>query len=164
MHNIDSLLYSFLKLSIFLKFYFLHFMLRTKPSYVWGSIFATKYLLHFGRLWRIGKGDRVNILQDNWIPLSWSLHSLSPNQIVCPSSIVSTLLIQNLNVWNASLVWSIFPAFVVETILSSFSFRGGCRSSSLQASKNRHYSVRSGDHLALNVLNKECATENSYSS
>lgn len=69
LHDSQSLLDRVFKTKYFPSVDFVHSNMRHKPSYVWRSIFAAKLLLLGGCIWRIGKGTRVSILNDKWLPL-----------------------------------------------------------------------------------------------
>ena len=47
---------------------FLKAKLGSNPSYVWRSIIAAQKLIRSGARWHIGKGDRVNIWSEPWLP------------------------------------------------------------------------------------------------
>lgn len=47
---------------------FLELRLGNLPSYTWQSIWASRGLLERGLCWRVGKGDKIVVARDAWIP------------------------------------------------------------------------------------------------
>ncbi|XP_038715124.1 uncharacterized mitochondrial protein AtMg00310-like [Tripterygium wilfordii] len=47
---------------------FLEATLSNNPSYIWRSIIASQPLVRSGAQWRVGKGDRIKIWTDSWLP------------------------------------------------------------------------------------------------
>lgn len=60
-----SLFASVFKAKYFPNSDFLSSVLGSKPSYVWHSIYEAKSVIKSGSLWRIGKGDKIKIWEDN---------------------------------------------------------------------------------------------------
>lgn len=56
--------------------------LGTNPSYVWRSLLWAKDTLVGGTFWKIGKGNKVDIHKDNWIPdlRKGRIHSSNPRE------------------------------------------------------------------------------------
>lgn len=62
--------------------------LGSNPSFIWRSLYWGKQALAKGIYWKIGKGDKVNITKDNWIPdleagKITSINQDRPNLRVC---------------------------------------------------------------------------------
>lgn len=64
LYDTQSLMYKVFKTKYFPHVGFLQSSLGRKPSYVWSSCFAAKNVLLSRRIWKIGKGNRVNIIRD----------------------------------------------------------------------------------------------------
>ncbi|KAA3488779.1 reverse transcriptase [Gossypium australe] len=64
----NSLLAQVLKAKYFPNLDFIHAQLENLPSLTWKSIWAAKGLLQDDLCWHIGKGDRISVWNDCWIP------------------------------------------------------------------------------------------------
>jgi hypothetical protein len=70
---------------------------------IWSGIQTFKK----GHIWRVGKGDQINIWEDEWIPGSYSRKVLTPKgQNVCTK--VIELIDPITNSWDADLVGQTF--------------------------------------------------------
>jgi hypothetical protein len=103
---------SLLSLCLKAKYYPNHDVMQAQagynPSYTWRSIHQALKTLKKGSCWNIGKGDKVHIWRDNWIPQQNGYKILTPkgNQTI---SLVSELMInQHTAAWNIPLIDSIF--------------------------------------------------------
>ncbi|KAG2680972.1 hypothetical protein I3760_11G123300 [Carya illinoinensis] len=139
---------------------FLHASSPRKSSYVWRSIFAFKKILCFGCMWNVGKGDKVRIMLDRWLPMNVQLLPQSPQHSIQSHTTIDYLLMQNLSLWNRELVFSIFPANVVISICSLplLSRQEDDRVMWL-GNKNGTYSVKLGNYLALNLFSQNDGPE-----
>ncbi|KAA3488137.1 reverse transcriptase [Gossypium australe] len=87
------------------------------PSFTWRSICGARELIEEGVLWRIGKGDRVNIWND---PL---LHGRENNRVsgqeIRPTwTTVNQLIEADTNTWNRDLIRSLVDEIIATRILS----------------------------------------------
>jgi hypothetical protein len=58
--------------------------LKKGSSFTWQSIWSGIQTFKKGHIWRVGKGDQINIWEDEWIPESYSRKVLTPKgQNVC---------------------------------------------------------------------------------
>ncbi|XP_058764138.1 uncharacterized protein LOC131637556 [Vicia villosa] len=118
------------------------------PSYAWRSIFGAKELIDMGSRWRIGAGDQVNILRDNWIPGAAAAKVLGPVQGISAEATVSYLIDEDLRCWKHDLIKECFSPMVCEEILSiPLSWRNMEDKLIWYPEKDGEFSVKSAYHL-----------------
>lgn len=106
MENPGSLIVRLLKAKYYKNSNILKASLGANPSLLWKNIWCAKGLLIFELKWRIGSGSSVSIWQDYWLPGK-------DNCFISTSRVeglekVSDLMLQNLNRWNRTLIYSTF--------------------------------------------------------
>ena len=63
-----SLVYKVLKAKYFPTTEFSLAVLGNNPSFTWQSIMCAQPLIKYGLQWRLGKGERIRIWGDRWMP------------------------------------------------------------------------------------------------
>lgn len=97
---------------------FLSSTLGSKHSYIWQSICEAKAIIKLGCMWCIGKGDQVNIWQDNWLPHSCTRRVFASCNTLLAIACVSDLLdASNTGGWNSFLINKVFLPFEAKAIL-----------------------------------------------
>lgn len=88
------------------------------PSYAWRSILGAKELIDEGSRWRIGNGQQVNIMGDNWIPdlPGFKIHEHVRGIGVADK--VSELIDVDLRCWKKKFIQSCFGPVVTSNICS----------------------------------------------
>lgn len=76
--NPDSLITKVLKAKYFLQIDFLNATLKSGSSYTWKSILAMSKVLKDGLGWRVGKRDKISIVNHVWVPGSVDYKLASP--------------------------------------------------------------------------------------
>ena len=142
-----------------------HFLAATDPpasSYVWKSIMAAKPILLKGCYWRVGDGSNISVLNDRWIP------NHPTNRVIHPPGDeewewrVSELIDPNLKWWRRELIAERFHKDDAEAILRiPLSHRHTLDVVVWQHNKQGVYSVRSGYHVARQIMNDEHRVETS---
>ncbi|KAA3478992.1 reverse transcriptase-like protein [Gossypium australe] len=94
---------------------FLQSRLGNSPSLTWRSIWAAKKLLKDGLCWRVGKGDRILVWNDCWIP-GTILHGIEQMDNTEIES-VSGLINATTRMWNRGLIETTFPEQIAQKIL-----------------------------------------------
>lgn len=89
-------------------------LLGSNPSYVWRSLCWSRDTLSEGICWKIGKGDKVNIYKDNWIPelKSGRVSTDGANE---DRTMVKDFL-NNLGEWDYALLSNRFRSYKVDAI------------------------------------------------
>ena len=80
----------------------------TIGSYAWKSIISARDVICKGMVWRIGNEQSVRIREDKWLPVQTNRSTLSPLHDVQPETKVSTLINQDLGIWNSSQIEQMF--------------------------------------------------------
>ena len=142
-----------------------HFLAATDSpaaSYVWKSIMAAKPILLKGCYWRVGDGSNISVLNDRWIP------NHPTNTVIHPPGEeewewrVSELIDPNINWWRRELIVERFHKDDAEAILRiPLSHRHTLDVVIWQHNKQGVYSVRSGCHVARQLMNDEHRAETS---
>jgi hypothetical protein len=92
--------------------------LGNKPSFVWRSIFASKYFLKQGLVWRVGDGKSIQIWQDRWLPTPISFSVQSPQRIIGANSWVEALIDPEVCYWRVTLIQEVFNAEEAKVIVN----------------------------------------------
>ena len=66
--NLASLVARIYKARYFPTSSFLDAHLKANPSFIWRSIMEAQEVIRMGVIWRVGKGNQVNIWLDPWLP------------------------------------------------------------------------------------------------
>ena len=84
--------------------------IRHNPSYVWRSIFSAKIVVKQGARWRIGSGVNIPFLGDPWLKDGLSLSTTNPIFEPLLQVKLCDFIDQDLKMWKASLICSLFDA------------------------------------------------------
>ena len=116
-NNPNSLVALVLKAKYFPSVDFLNSQLGNNISYTWKSIWAAKGILAEGLCWKVGRGTKISISRDYWIPVlpRDRLPVLSSN---LNDSKVAELIDSSSRTWKQELIEYTFPEVVAEKILS----------------------------------------------
>lgn len=71
---------------------FLNAPVGCRPSYVWRSIWGSRWVIEKGSKWIIGDGSGVNIWKDPWLTRPPSFRVISPRKEGCRSEVVADLI------------------------------------------------------------------------
>jgi ribonuclease HI len=115
--NPDSLCGRLLKAKYFPEGSILDATPKHDISYTWRSILKGVALLKEGLVWRVGKGDSINIWDDPWLPVGDTRRPRNGSRHV-EIKLVSQLLNSATGGWDEQLVHSLFEAEDAKTILS----------------------------------------------
>ncbi|KAL1060367.1 hypothetical protein V6Z11_1Z103800 [Gossypium hirsutum] len=116
-NNPNSLVAQVLKAKYFPSVDFLNSRLGNNVSYTWKSIWAAKGILAEGLCWKVGRGTKISISLDYWIPglPRDRLPVLNSN---LNDSKVAELIDLSSRTWKQELIEYTFPEDVAEMILS----------------------------------------------
>ena len=101
--NLDSMVQKVFKAKYFARYSFRKAQLWSRPSYVWRSIMVAMDIIEKGSRWVIGKGKRVHIWEDRWIP--------TPNSFKVVRVMVSSLINMDIRSWDVAKVNNTFLPF-----------------------------------------------------
>ena len=101
--NLDSMVHKVFKAKYFARYSFRKAQLWSRPSYVWRSIMVAMDIIEKGSRWVIGKGKRVHIWEDRWIP--------TPNSFKVVRVMVSSLINMDIRSWDVAKVNNTFLPF-----------------------------------------------------
>ncbi|XP_058784709.1 uncharacterized protein LOC131659551 [Vicia villosa] len=128
---------------------FYYAMLGHNPSFVWRSIWSSKFVAHGGYKWTIGSGEGISAWNQNWLHDNTSLISLWPNVPSVAKLKVADLMIAN-SKWNYNLIVYLVGEVLIEKILKTPQFEA------IQDKKivwkfdmNGKYSVRNAYRLCI---------------
>lgn len=88
------------------------------PSYVWRSIMGAREVVQRGARWRIGNSEKMNILNDRWIPSNSHFKILYGAPRVNKNDCVSTFIDSDLGVWKREVVFEKFSVEEAKKIVS----------------------------------------------
>ncbi|XP_058782992.1 uncharacterized protein LOC131657636 [Vicia villosa] len=80
--------------------------------------YGARDVVQRGACWRIGNGEKVNILKDRWIPNNTGFKILAVVNNVAENACVSDLIDKNLGSWKKEAIQNIFPAEEAKKIVS----------------------------------------------
>lgn len=103
----DSLVSKLYKAKYYAKVDFLQSTLGQNPSFIWRSIFEAKQILTEGIRWRIGNGEKINILRQPWL-LNDDHPFITSNNQAIEHKTVASLLCTDRKQWDVDLVEDIF--------------------------------------------------------
>ncbi len=118
LHQPASLLCRVLKAKYFPNHSFLDAAVPINASYIWRSICEAKEILINGTRWRVGRGDKIKIWKDRWLPSPSTFRVISPVSGLDPEATVDTLICVDSMSWNLPLLHSMFLKRDVESILA----------------------------------------------
>ena len=101
--NLGSMVHKVFKAKYFARYSFRKAQLWSRPSYVWRSIMVAMDIIEKGSRWVIGKGKRVHIWEDRWIP--------TPNSFKVVRVMVSSLINMDIRSWDVAKVNNTFLPF-----------------------------------------------------
>ncbi|KAA3453417.1 reverse transcriptase [Gossypium australe] len=157
----QSLLARVLKARYFLFTDILAAKIDSYPSFTWWSICSARELIEDGLLWRIGRGDRVNIWNAPWLP-GRENNRLSGHDIRIGWTTVNQLMQSDSTTWNDELIRSLFDEETASRI-RSIPFVGSSLEDTLvwKFEGSGAYSVRSGYRVLSSSL-VQATTSNPY--
>ncbi|XP_058746226.1 uncharacterized protein LOC131619104 [Vicia villosa] len=88
------------------------------PSYAWRSILGAKDVVQRGSQWRIGNGNKVNVLNDRWIPSNNGFKILYGASNMDDNARVNDLIDGDLGVWKEGLILEKFSPDEAKNIIS----------------------------------------------
>ncbi|KAL0008862.1 hypothetical protein SO802_010364 [Lithocarpus litseifolius] len=117
LHNQNTLFHQVFKAKYFENSTFLEAELGKHPSFAWRSIMATKNVVAEGTRWSIGKGNKIRLWEDKWLPTPTHFKPVSPRKNLQEGNQVSSLIDQNLHAWREDVVRNTFLPHEAEIIL-----------------------------------------------
>ncbi|XP_050238375.1 uncharacterized protein LOC126687864 [Mercurialis annua] len=128
------------------------------PSYFWRSIQASFALIEFGKCWRVGRGDSIQIWKEKWICGDSMVKPLFCKNLPLDCT-VDVLIDSETHSWKRDVVEASFLPFEAEAIFKmTLSQRMPADKLFWHHSKNGHYSVKSGYHAYQSMVfhDQEC--------
>ena len=160
--NHKSLMFKCFKARYFPRCDFLHAKDSPNSSFVWKSMVSALPILKSGCCWRVGNGESIEALMDKWIPNYPSNKILHPVHGMEEGWRVSDLIDWGIHVWKRDIIMAHFNREEAEAICRiPLSRRGVKDSVTWMHNKKGECSVRSGYHLARQVLRKADWAESS---
>lgn len=160
----DSLLHRCLKARYFPRCNFLEAQDCHNSSYTWKSILAAKPILTAGTCWRVGNGDSIRVCHDNCLPHHPSKRVLQPPPSLDRDMRVSELIDFDVHGWNRPLILQLFSIADASAILNiPLSYRLPPDTLFWLHSKNGCFSVKSGYHVASQLVREDNWAESSTS-
>lgn len=80
----------------------------SSPSYAWRSIAQAIWIINKGSVWKIGNGQKVRVMEDNWLPFQNGYKILSTNTTTTNQLMVKDLFQSNQFDWNYPLLQDLF--------------------------------------------------------
>lgn len=99
--------------------------LGSGPSYAWRCLHGGLSLLKIGLLWRVEKGNSINIWTDRWIPILPTYQISSLRDVECWCEKVSDVFDPRLKLWREDLIQEIFSTQEFEAIKAIPNSLGG---------------------------------------
>ncbi|KAG8491201.1 hypothetical protein CXB51_014347 [Gossypium anomalum] len=96
---------------------FIHAQLGNLPSLIWRCVWAAKRLLQDGLCWRVGKGDRISVWNDHWIPGVEDIVRSDDNINNTGIELVSNLIAATTRQWKTDLIENTFSENTAQKIL-----------------------------------------------
>ncbi|XP_058784657.1 uncharacterized protein LOC131659487 [Vicia villosa] len=112
----DSLVSRLYKARYFPHYDFLNSNIDHNPSYVWRSIWSSKFVIKGGLKWSIGSGENISVWDPFWLVDGSSLTNPWPNNLVVDNFKVSDLMSPNGKHWNQGVIHSLVWAEAAEKI------------------------------------------------
>ena len=109
--NLGSMVHKVFKAKYFARYSFRKAQLWSRPSYVWRSIMVAMDIIEKGSRWVIGKGKRVHIWEDRWIPTPDSFKVVIPRFPSNERVMVSSLINVDIRSWDVAKVNNTFLPF-----------------------------------------------------
>ncbi|XP_058767513.1 uncharacterized protein LOC131641227 [Vicia villosa] len=102
--NTDSLVSRLYKARYFPNSDYLSSNIGHNPSYVWRSIWSSKFVIKGGLKWSIRSGENISVWDHYWLADGSSLSNPWPNNMVVDNLKVSDLMTHNGKDWNHGLI------------------------------------------------------------
>jgi hypothetical protein len=78
------------------------------PSYAWRSIAQAIWIINKGSVWKIGNGQSVNVMKDNWLPFQNGYNIITPSSNATNHLMVKDLIQSSQFDCNYSLIQELF--------------------------------------------------------
>ncbi|XP_043693618.1 uncharacterized protein LOC122644075 [Telopea speciosissima] len=91
--------------------------LGSNPSWGWRSILEGRNIVKQGLLWQVGKGDKINVWTDQWVPSLPGFIIPQEKPRNCAVNKVSDLIDHDNQSWNRILLHQLFTKEVEDAIL-----------------------------------------------
>ncbi|KAL0009260.1 hypothetical protein SO802_010762 [Lithocarpus litseifolius] len=117
LHNQNTLFHQVFKAKYFENSTFLEAELGKHPSFAWRSIMAAKNVVAEGTRWSVGKGNKIRLWEDKWLPTLTHFKPVSPRKNLQEGNQVSSLIDQTLRAWREDVVRNTFLPHEAEIIL-----------------------------------------------
>ncbi|KAL6575261.1 hypothetical protein OROMI_012546 [Orobanche minor] len=125
------------------------------PSYIWTSIYSAKHVVGRGLRWRLCKGDNIRIWDQPWLDCNDNFYIQTPKADDYGDSVVVELFIPGTKQWNRELLDIVFTKEDVGRIMRTTPSRKNSIDTIMwHFSDNGVYTVSSGYHMAINVVNE----------
>ena len=111
-------MYKVLKAKYFPCCDFVEAKIGCNPFYTWWSIMAAQHVVKEGLRWRVGNGERIQVWEDKWLPLSSTYKVVPPNMFLHVDTRVSELIDSSSSSWKSSVIDVLFLSHEAETIKS----------------------------------------------
>lgn len=148
-HFPDSLLSRVFKAKYFPLCDVLDSIPKANASFTWKSICGAMGLVKRGVRWKVGNGQKIKVLADNWIVRNSNLKQLIPDLLNIGDITVSNLLRLEEESWDEELIKAIFWEEDYEDILQiPVAAHGIVDIRVWNQSSNGYYTVRSAYYLA----------------
>ncbi|XP_058760595.1 uncharacterized protein LOC131633933 [Vicia villosa] len=115
----DSLVTRLYKAKYYPNCDFLESSIGHNPSYVWRSIWSSKFVVGGWYKWSVGSGESIPTWGQIWLHDSTSLMNPWPNNPVISRLKVSDLMQPNVKQWNTNLIYSLVGEGLAEIVLNT---------------------------------------------
>ncbi|XP_042969115.1 uncharacterized protein LOC122301804 [Carya illinoinensis] len=148
LNNPSSLVARVMKEKYFKRENLLEARLGRGPSLIWRSLWSSMSLIKSGLIWQVGRGNKIKVWKDKWIPSS-SFHMVSsPVNLLDEDACVNQLIDGYTGHWKTELISKVFSAEDAEAICCIPLSRMGSEDRMKWGfSSNGLFSVRSAYHL-----------------
>ncbi|XP_058783747.1 uncharacterized protein LOC131658475 [Vicia villosa] len=119
MTNPDKLVTKLFKARYFPNRVFMDSGIGHNPSYVWRSLWSSKFVIRSGHKGSIGSGDNIPVWGQNWLHDSSSLINPWPNNPVITRLKVADLMSPNSKSWSPDLILPLVGRDVANKILNT---------------------------------------------
>ncbi|KAL9443800.1 hypothetical protein AB3S75_017056 [Citrus x aurantiifolia] len=153
----DSLVAQVLKARYYRHTDFMEVKVGSNPSFIWRSILRGREILQQGTRWRVGRGDKIQIMTSNWIPKPTSFRPIFSPSLLANSKVAD--LIGSDHQWNNILIDQHFAKEDAEVIRSIPLPRYPKNDERVwHYDKKGFYTVKSGYQVALKLKYVEAPT------
>lgn len=142
---------------------FMEAKVGSNPSFIWRSILWDRQILQYGTRWRVGSGDKIQVMASRWIPRPITFRSIFTSSL--PANINVPELIDTNHQWNGSLIDQHFAKEDAEIIKRIPLPRSPHRDELLwHYDKKGKYTVKNGYQLAFKLKFTETPTSSTKGS